>query len=57
MGRTAELAQLSRVLTEDTEHAVVVSGEPGVGKTALPSSDSERDFELTCHRPHTGRTR
>jgi ATP-dependent Clp protease ATP-binding subunit ClpA len=35
VGRTAELAQLSRVLTEDTEPAVVVSGEPGVGKTAL----------------------
>jgi DNA-binding CsgD family transcriptional regulator len=35
VGRTAELAQLSRLVTEDTEHAVVVSGEPGVGKTAL----------------------
>ena len=35
VGRTAESAQLSRVLTEDTEPAVVVSGEPGVGKTAL----------------------
>jgi DNA-binding CsgD family transcriptional regulator len=35
VGRTAELAQLTQMLTEDTEHAVVVSGEPGVGKTAL----------------------
>ena len=35
VGRTAELAQLSRLVTEDTEPAVVVSGEPGVGKTAL----------------------
>lgn len=35
VGRTAELAQLSRLVTDDTEHAVVVSGEPGVGKTAL----------------------
>jgi len=35
MGRQAEFAQLTQMLTEDTEHAVVVSGEPGVGKTAL----------------------
>ena len=35
IGRQAELAQLSRVLTEDAERAVVVSGEPGVGKTVL----------------------
>ena len=35
IGRQAELSQLSRVLTEDAERAVVVSGEPGVGKTAL----------------------
>ena len=35
IGRQAELSQLSRVLTEDAGRAVVVSGEPGVGKTAL----------------------
>ena len=35
IGRQAELAQLSRVLTEGVERAVVVSGEPGVGKTVL----------------------
>jgi DNA-binding CsgD family transcriptional regulator len=35
VGRNAELAQLSRVLTDGTECAVVVFGEPGVGKTAL----------------------
>ena len=35
IGRQAELSQLSRVLTEGAERAVVVSGEPGVGKTAL----------------------
>jgi DNA-binding CsgD family transcriptional regulator len=35
IGRQAEFSQLSRVLTEDAERAVVVSGEPGVGKTAL----------------------
>jgi DNA-binding CsgD family transcriptional regulator len=35
IGRQAELSQLSRMLTEDAERAVVVSGEPGVGKTAL----------------------
>jgi len=35
IGRQAEFSQLSRVLTEDAGRAVVVSGEPGVGKTAL----------------------
>jgi DNA-binding CsgD family transcriptional regulator len=35
VGRQAELAQLSRVLTENAKRAVVVCGEPGVGKTAL----------------------
>ena len=35
VGRQAELAQLTRMLTEDTDCAVVLSGEPGVGKTAL----------------------
>jgi DNA-binding CsgD family transcriptional regulator len=35
VGRQAELAQLSRVLTENAERAAVVCGEPGVGKTAL----------------------
>ena len=35
VGRQAEFAQISRVLTEDTGRAVVVSGEPGIGKTAL----------------------
>ena len=35
VGRQVELAQLTQMLTEDTECAVVVSGEPGVGKTAL----------------------
>jgi DNA-binding CsgD family transcriptional regulator/nucleoside-triphosphatase THEP1 len=35
VGRQAELAQLTQMLTGDTERAVVVSGEPGVGKTAL----------------------
>ena len=35
IGRQAELAQLSRVLTEGAERAVVLSGEPGVGKTVL----------------------
>ena len=35
MGRHAELTQLGRLLTTDTERAVVVLGEPGVGKTAL----------------------
>ena len=35
VGRQAELAQLTRMLTEDSECVVVISGEPGVGKTAL----------------------
>ena len=35
MGRRAEVAQLRRLLTGDAERAVVVTGEPGVGKTAL----------------------
>jgi DNA-binding CsgD family transcriptional regulator len=35
VGRQAELSQLSRVLAKDTEGAVAISGEPGVGKTAL----------------------
>jgi DNA-binding CsgD family transcriptional regulator len=35
VGRQVELAQLSRVLTENAKRAVVVCGEPGVGKTAL----------------------
>ncbi|MGV1005181.1 MAG: ATP-binding protein [Candidatus Nanopelagicales bacterium] len=35
VGREAESAQLNRILTQDTERAVVVSGEAGVGKTAL----------------------
>ena len=35
VGRQNESAQLSRLLSEDTERAVVVSGEAGVGKTAL----------------------
>ena len=35
VGRQTESAQLSRLLTQATERAVVVSGEAGVGKTAL----------------------
>jgi DNA-binding CsgD family transcriptional regulator/nucleoside-triphosphatase THEP1 len=35
VGREADLALLSQVLTEGAERAVLVSGEPGVGKTAL----------------------
>ena len=35
VGRQAEISQLRRVLAEDAAPAVVVSGEPGVGKTAL----------------------
>jgi DNA-binding CsgD family transcriptional regulator len=35
VGRQAEFSQLTQMLAEDTECAVVVSGEPGVGKTAL----------------------
>ena len=35
VGRGAELARLTAVLAGDTGRAVVISGEPGVGKTAL----------------------
>lgn len=35
VGRQAELTELSQVLAEDTERAVVLTGEPGVGKTVL----------------------
>lgn len=42
VGRQAESAQLSRLLTEDTERAVLVRGEPGVGKTALIGQLSAR---------------
>lgn len=35
VGRQAELAQLGMMLTDEAVPAVVVSGEPGVGKTAL----------------------
>jgi len=35
VGRQAELSQLIRVLTEDTERAVLLGGEPGIGKTTL----------------------
>ena len=35
VGRQAELSQLTRLLAQDTGRAVVVSGDPGVGKTAL----------------------
>ena len=35
VGRQIESARLSRLLTEDVERAVLVSGEPGVGKTTL----------------------
>ncbi len=35
LGRELESLRLSRMLTENTECAVVVSGEPGVGKTTL----------------------
>jgi len=35
VGRQTESAQLNRLLTEDTERAVVVTGEAGLGKTAL----------------------
>ena len=35
VGRRVELLQLNRVLTGDSERAVVVSGDPGVGKTVL----------------------
>ena len=35
LGREPESLRLGRMLAEDTECAVVVSGEPGVGKSAL----------------------
>jgi len=35
VGRQTESAQLSRLLTEDTERAVLVTGEAGKGKTVL----------------------
>ena len=35
VGRQNELSRLTRMLATDTDRAVVVSGEPGVGKTAL----------------------
>ena len=35
VGRQTELTQLTLMLTDGSECAVVVSGEPGVGKTAL----------------------
>ena len=35
VGRQAELTELSQVLAEDTVRSVVLSGEPGVGKTVL----------------------
>lgn len=35
LGRQPELLRLSRMLTENTECAMVVSGVPGVGKTTL----------------------
>jgi len=35
VGRQTELLRLSRALTDDADRALVVSGEPGVGKTAL----------------------
>lgn len=35
VGRQSELAELAGLLSDDGERAVVVSGEPGVGKTAL----------------------
>ena len=35
IGRRAECSQLRAVLAENTDHAMVVSGEPGVGKTVL----------------------
>jgi DNA-binding CsgD family transcriptional regulator len=35
IGRQTESAQLSRLLTEGSERAVVVTGEAGLGKTAL----------------------
>ena len=35
VGRRTELSQLIRALTEDTARAVVICGDPGVGKTSL----------------------
>ena len=35
VGRHLELSQLNRIFDEDTASAVLVSGEPGIGKTAL----------------------
>jgi DNA-binding CsgD family transcriptional regulator/nucleoside-triphosphatase THEP1 len=35
VGRRTELSRLIRALTEDTARAVVVCGDPGVGKTSL----------------------
>jgi hypothetical protein len=35
VGRRIELTRLSRLLTEDAARTVVVTGEPGLGKTAL----------------------
>ena len=35
VGRQAELSRLSQIFTEPTGHAVLVSGQAGVGKTAL----------------------
>ena len=35
VGRQNELSRLTRMLATDTDRGVVVSGEPGVGKTAL----------------------
>ena len=42
VGRDAELTQLGRLLTGDSERAVVVCGEPGVGKSALTDQVSAR---------------
>ena len=42
VGREAELAQLSQLLTADADHALVLSGEPGIGKTALLERVSAR---------------
>ena len=35
VGRRSELATIARLLSDDSERAVVVSGESGVGKTAI----------------------
>jgi predicted ATPase len=35
VGRQTESAQLSQLLTEDSERAVVITGEAGLGKTSL----------------------